>query len=401
MAAKRVWDSAGQLSAVMATGLAIGCATVSPAAAADALSKAGPMWVYVGTYTTKTSKGIYLCNLDVATGRLGLVGVAAETARPSFVAIHPSQRFLFAVGEVADFQGKKTGAISAFAIDPADGKLTLLNQQPSHGAGPCYVGIDRTGKWALVANYSAGSIACFPIGDDGRLGEATAAIQHQGSSVNPKRQQGPHAHSIYVDPTNRFVFTCDLGLDKVMIYRFDSATGHLSAHDPAFASITPGAGPRHIAFHPTGRFVYVINEMGQTVTAFRYDADRGALETLQTISTVPEGYQNPNNSTAEVQVHPSGKFLYGSNRGHDSIAIFTIDQETGRLTAAGHQASGGKTPRNFGIDPSGTWLLAAHQDSDDIFVLRIDPQTGSLTPTGQSVNISMPVCVKMMPAPGK
>jgi 6-phosphogluconolactonase len=391
MTVKRVLDSA-----VVATGLAIGCAAISPAAAAEALANNGRLWVYIGTYTTKTSKGIYLCQLDVPTGKLDLIGVAAETARPSFVTIHPNQRFLYAVGEVADFQGKKSGVVNAFSINP-DGKLSLLNQQPSQGMGPCYVNVDRTGKFAFVANYGSGAIACFPIQNDGCLGEATSAIQHEGSSVNPKRQQGPHAHSIYVDPTNRFVFTADLGMDKVMVYRFDAATGRLTPNDPPFAKVTPGDGPRHIAFHPNGRFVYVINEMGQTVTAFNYNSERGALETFQEISTVPEGFQGPS-TTAEVQVHPSGKFLYGSNRGHDSIAIFSIDQNTGRLTALGHQPSGGKTPRNFGIDPSGSWLLAAHQDSDDIFVFRIDPQTGLLKPTGQSINISMPVCVKMMPA---
>ena len=395
MSAKRVWDSA-----VVATGLAIGCATVSPAAAAEAAAKNDRLWVYVGTYTTKTSKGIYLCHLDGPTGRLELVGLAGETARPSFVAIHPSHRFLYAVGELADFQGQKTGAVSAFAINPADGKLTLLNQQPSGGAGCCHVNIDRTGKYVFVANYSAGSIGCFPIGDDGRLGEATASIQHHGSSVNPKRQQSPHAHSIFVDPTNRFVMTADLGMDKVMIYRFDAATGHLTPNDPPFATVTPGAGPRHLAFHPNGRFVYVINEMGSTVTAFRYDAEHGALQSFQEISTLPQGFQGVS-TTAEVLIHPSGKFLYGSNRGHDSIAIFAIDPETGRLTAQGHQPSGGKTPRNFGIDPSGRWLLTAHQDTDDIFVFHIDPQTGALKPNGQSVSVSMPVCVRMMPALGK
>ncbi len=354
------------------------------------------MLVYVGTYTGPKSKGIYLLRLDLDTGAVTSLGLAAQATNPSFLAIHPNHRFLYAVGEISDFSGKKSGAVSAFAIQPKSGKLRLLNQEPSEGAGPCHLVVDRSGKSVLVANYGGGSVAVLPIRKDGHLGEATAFVQHKGSSVNPQRQEGPHAHSINVDSTNRFAVAADLGLDKLFVYRFDPAKGMLAANDPPWVSVKPGAGPRHFAFHPTGRFAYVINEMHCTVTAFAYDADRGVLKELQTISTLPgdveEGY-----STAEVQVHPSGKFLYGSNRGHDSIAVFAIDQETGKLSLVEHQPTQGKTPRNFGIDPTGTYLLAANQDSGTIVVFHIDPKKGKLKAAGEPVEVPTPVCVRFLP----
>jgi 6-phosphogluconolactonase len=282
-------------------------------------------------------------------------------------------------------------------VDPRSGALTLLNQQSSVGDGPCYLIVDKAGKNVLVANYGGGSVSVLPVGADGKLGEATAAIQHHGSSVNPQRQKEPHAHSINLDAANRFAFVADLGMDKVLIYKFDTTKGTLVANDPLSASVNPGAGPRHFAFHPGGRYAYVINEIQCTVTAFLYDASRGALTELQTISTLPDGEQvKPAYSTAEVQVHPSGKFLYGSNRGHDSIAVFAIDQKTGKLTRVENEPTQGKTPRNFGIDPTGAYLLAANQNSDSIVVFRIDPSTGALTPTGQSVAAPSPVCVKFV-----
>jgi 6-phosphogluconolactonase len=250
----------------------------------------------------------------------------------------------------------------------------------------------------LVANYGGGSVSVLPIQSDGRLGPATGFVQHEGSSVNPRRQERPHAHSMNLDAANRFAFAADLGLDKVLVYRFDANRGTIVPNDPPAATVAPGSGPRHFAFHPRGRNAYVINEMTSTVTAFRYDAGRGRLTELHTISTLPQGFTG-NNSTAEVQVHPSGRFLYGSNRGHDSIAIFSIDSDTGRLTQVGHQPTGGRTPRNFGIDPTGVYLLAANQESSTVTVFRIDPRTGRLTPTGQTVNVPVPVCVKMMAAP--
>jgi 6-phosphogluconolactonase len=378
--------------AMQATALAPESATLARDAGAQTL------WVYVGTYTSGKSKGIYLFHLDLATGKLAPEGLVAECESPSFLAIHPNHRFLYAVNEVSNFGGMNSGAVSAFAIEPKSGHLTRLNQQSSRGAGPCHLSVDHQGKDVLVANYGSGSVAVLPIQPDGRLGPATAFIQHEGKSANPQRQEGPHAHSINVDATNRFAFAADLGLDKILVYRFDAARGTLTPNDPAAATIDPGSGPRHFAFHPNGRFAYVINEMGSTVTALAYDAAKGTLKPLQTLSTLPEGFTG-NSSTAEVQVHPSGKFLYGSNRGHDSIAIFKIDPDTGRLTPAGHQSTQGKTPRNFGIDPTGQYLLAANQDSDTIVVFRIDPATGALAPTGQVVEAPKPVCVKFLPLP--
>jgi len=358
---------------------------------------AGTVRVYVGTYTGKASKGIYLSRLNLATGELQPPEVAAEGKNPSFLALHPSRPLLYAIGEIGDFGGKKTGAVSAFSVEPQSGRLTLLNQQSSGGAGPCHLVVDRTGRCVLVANYSGGSVACLPIQDDGRLGEATSFVQHQGSSVNPKRQAGPHAHSINLDAANRFAFVADLGLDKVLIYRFDAGRGLLTPNAPPSVSLEPGAGPRHFAFHPSGRYAYVINELHSTVTAFGYNAQRGTLEPLQTISTLPEGFSG-SNTTAEVQVHPSGRFLYGSNRGHHSIAAFAIDQQTGKLRPLGHESTQGKTPRNFGIDPTGAYLLAANQDTDNVVVFRIDATTGALCPAGHSIPVPTPVCVKMVQA---
>jgi 6-phosphogluconolactonase len=368
-------------------------------ASADDRPAAAKYRVYVGTYTNgnSTSRGIYQFELDTVSGELTARGLACESVNPSFLAVHPSRRFLYAVGEVAEFGGEKTGAVSAFTIDAASGSLSLLNQQSSRGQGPCYVTVDRAGKNALVANYGSGSVACLPIGGDGRLAPASSFVQHHGASVDPQRQKEPHAHSINLDLANRFAVAADLGLDKLLVYRFDTGQGTLSPNDPPFTQVAQGSGPRHFAFHPAGRHAYVINEILCTVTAFDYDSERGVLGEIQTVSTLPgipvaKGY-----STAEVQVHPSGRFLYGSNRGHDTIAIFAIDAATGRLQPSGHQSTGGKTPRNFGIDPTGRFLLAANQDSGTVVVFRIDPQSGQLQPTGQKVEVPKAVCVKFVP----
>lgn len=351
--------------------------------------------VYVGTYTNRGSKGIYTFELDLASGAPSPVTLAAETVNPSFLAIHPSNRFLYAVNEVGEIGGMKSGAVSAFAIDPQTGKLTFLNQQPSKGTSPCHLVVDNRGRYVLVANYGGGSVTVLPILPDGRLGEATSFVQHEGKSINPKRQEAPHAHSINLDAANRFAIVADLGLDRLLVYRFDAVKGMLTPNEPPFASVAPGAGPRHFAFHPNGRFAYVINELNSTVTAFSYDAQKGVLTELQTVTTLPEKFQG-DNWTAEVQVHPLGKFLYGSNRGHDSIVIFAIEGD-GKLRLIGHQPTQGKFPRHFGIDPTGNYLLVANQNTDNIVFFRIDPQTGKLHPTGQVVDVPMPVCVKMMP----
>ncbi len=351
-------------------------------------------WVFIGTYTNGKSQGIYRAQIDLKTGALTRPELAAKVENPSFLAVHPGGRFLYAAGELSNFQGKPGGAVSAFALDPKTGELALLNQQSSGGGGPCHLVVDPSGKNVLVANYGGGSVAVLPIGADGRLQPASSFVQHEGKSVDPRRQEAPHAHSINVDKGGKFAVAADLGLDKLLVYHFDANSGELTPNDPPHSPVAAGAGPRHFAFHPSGRFAYVINEMHSTVTAFDYDAKQGRLIQLQTLSTLPKEHQG--NSTAEIQVHPSGKFLYGSNRGHNSLAIFAINEDTGRLTALGHQATGGRTPRNFGVDPSGTFVLAANQGSNSVVVFRIDQETGRLTPTGHSVEAPNPVCVKFL-----
>ena len=367
---------------------------------ASASASSGPMRVYVGTYTNAKSKGIYVMELDPKTGSLTEPKLAAETKSPSFLALHPNRKFLFAVGEIDNFQGKKTGSVAAFSVND-DGMLTPINQQPSSGTGPCHLEVEPGGTAVLVANYGSGSVALLPVNSDGSLKPPSSAVQHQGSSVNKQRQEGPHAHCINVAPAagnkkaNR-ALVADLGLDKVLVYQFDASKG-LVANDPPAASTAPGAGPRHVAFGRGGKHVYVNGEMTSTVIAFTYDAKSGAMKEIQTLSTLPDGFDKSKNSTAEIAVHPSGKFVYVSNRGHDSIAIFKVDQKTGKLTAAGHQSTQGKTPRNFGIDPTGRFLLAANQGSDTVVVFAIDQQTGALSPTGTVANVPTPVCVTFLP----
>ena len=362
-----------------------------PAACAFAEAPAAPAKadVYVGTYTGGLSKGIYRFELDLATGKAGEPALAAESKNPSFLALHPGRKFLYAANETG-----KVGTVSAFAIQ-ADGTLAPLNQQPSEGQSPCHLVVDKAGRHVLVANYSSGTAAVLPIGADGKLAPASQTVRHEGKGPNARRQEGPHAHSINLDAANRFAFLADLGLDRVFSYKYDGAAGTLTPNDPPAGATAPGAGPRHFCFHPNGKFAYVINEMLCTVTAFAYDAEKGALAEVQTVPTLPADFTG-SNTTAEVQLTPDGRFLYGSNRGHNSLAVFSVDAATGKLTAAGHVPSDGKTPRNFGIDPTGRWLLAAHQDSDSIVVFKIDPQTGKPEPTGQTLKVGKPVCVKMM-----
>jgi 6-phosphogluconolactonase len=353
--------------------------------------------VYVGTYTEEgsKSKGIYAYRFDPATSELSPIGLVAETINPSFLAVHPNHRFLYAANEVTHYKGQNSGAVSAFVIDHATGKLTFLNEVTSHGADPCYLTVDKSGKYVLVANYTGGSVATFPLFEDGRLGEASAVVQHSGHGKNPERQEGPHAHSIDLSPDNRFALVDDLGLDELLVYRFDNAKGSLTPSDPRFAKLDPGAGPRHFAFHPNGKFAYVISEMQGSVTVFAYDPASGALHSLQTISTLPKDFTGAIEN-AEIEVHPSGKFLYASNRGHDSIAVFAIDANKGTLTLVDYVPTGGKTPRSFEIDPTGSLLFAANQDSNTIVVFRIDAQTGRLTPSGKMLEVSKPVCVKFV-----
>lgn len=389
--------TAARLACLALAGL-FGLAAAFATAADDKPKK---LWVYVGTYTGPKSKGIYLCELDLATGKLTEKGLAGEVTNPSFLAIHPNKKFLFAVGEINNFKGKRGGAASAFSIDPKTGKLTLLNQETSGGGGPCHVSVDKEGKNILLANYGGGSVEVIPVAADGKLGEPTSFIQHKGKGPDKGRQEAPHAHSINLDAANKFAFAADLGLDKVLIYKFDAAKGTLTPNDPAYGEVPPGGGPRHFAFHPNGKFAFVCDEMTSAVTAFAYDAEKGALKTLDTISTLPEGLKVKGNSTAEVQVHPNGKAVYVSNRGHDSIAVFSCDAATGKLTPIQHESTQGKTPRNFGIDPTGAYLVAANQDSASLVVFKIDPATGKLTPADSKVEVPTPVCVKFMSAPSE
>jgi 6-phosphogluconolactonase len=349
--------------------------------------------VYIGTYTKTEEQGIHWLKLDMATGKLTAVGKLAGQKNPSFLAIHPNKKFLYAVNEIGNYKGEKAGGVSAYSIDQKTGALIFLNQQSSKGGAPCHLVVDATGRNVLVANYTGGSVASLPISRKGRLREAASFIQHEGSSVLKPRQSVPHGHSINVSPGNKFAVAADLGLDKVLVYGFNAKGGKLT---PAgFAKVAPGAGPRHFEFHPNGKFAYVINEITLTVTAFAWDEVNGKLSELQTITTLPIE-RGKGMSTAEVQVHPSGNFLYGSNRGHNTIAVFSIDQETGKLKVVQHQSTLGKTPRNFGLDPTGKFLVAANQSSGDIFTFRINQDTGELKPTGHSVIIPFPVCVKFL-----
>lgn len=373
--------------------------SVSTSARAEEAPKpaTGSCLVYVGTYTGEKSQGIYAYRLDLATGNCTPLGLVAEVKNPSFLAVHPNRKFLYAVSEISDPAQGSTGGVTALAIDNASGKLQPLNAQSSQGAGPCHLVVDHSGRSVLVANYGGGSVAALPVGEDGKLSPAAAKMQHAGNSVNPDRQKEPHAHSINVSPDNRFAVAADLGLDKVLVYKFDPATSTLTPNDPPSASLAPGSGPRHAAFHPNGKLLYVINEILCTLTTFAYDAERGVLTELQTLPTLPSADPlKPEYSTAEVQVHPSGKFVYGSNRGHDSITVFAVDPEKGALTYVDNHATRGKTPRGFGIDPTGNFFLAGNQDSGTIAVFRIDQKTGRLAPIGDLLEVGSPVCVKFV-----
>ena len=373
--------------------------------------------VFIGTYTHTTaypvcrvfgllsesrhSGGIYVCRFDGETGGLEPLSSASGAENPSFLATHPNGRFLYAASEIQEFEGREQGALYAYAIDADAGRLESINRIGSGGQGPCHVRVDAAGRFLLASNYHGGSVCVAPIGDDGGLEPLSCFIQHEGASgVNPARQDGAHAHSINPDADNRFAYVPDLGQDRIIIYRLDAENGTLAPADAPYAEAAPGAGPRHFAFHPASlpdgrRRAYAINELASTITAFNWDAGAGTLTATQTISTLPPGFARAN-TTADIHVHPSGKFVYGSNRGHDSIAIFAVDPETGALTALGHAPTLGATPRNFAIDPSGEFLLAANQDSDSVVSFRIDSETGALTPTGEVADIPMPVCVRFL-----
>jgi 6-phosphogluconolactonase len=352
--------------------------------------------VYIGTYTSGESEGIYAFRLDSDKGTLTRIAGVTKSKEPSFVAVHPSGRYLYAVNETSEFMGQPGGGITAYAIDQLTGTLTKINSQLSHGDHPCHLMIDRSGRCVALANYTGGSIAAYKIGKDGSLSEATCVIQHSGSSIDP-RQQSAHAHSIDVDRNNRFVAVSDLGMDQVLTYRLNARKGLLTPAVDPFVKAVPGAGPRHFTFHPNGKFAFGINELDLTATAYAYNGRLGKLQSLQVISTLPPGeMRQAGQSTAEMYVHPSGKFLYGSNRGHHTIVVYQIDQQTGKLTYVENEGTQGETPRSFGIDPSGRFLLALNQSTNSIALFHINQDTGVLEYTGTTVPCPAPVATAFL-----
>lgn len=351
---------------------------------------------YFGTYTTGGSKseGIYTATFDSKTGALSEPVLAAQSINPSFLAIDATRGLVFAVNEVSEGEGRGNATVSAFRMKD-DGTLQLINSKPSHGGAPCHCNIDATGQFLLIANYVGGNLAVYPIADDGSLEDASCIVNHEGKSIDRSRQEGPHAHSINLSSDNRFAYAADLGTDKIMIYRFDEKTGMLSAATPDSASVSAGGGPRHFSIHPSGKFAYTNHELTAMVTGFRRNSQTGELTAIKTVSTLPENAQS-RKSTAECVVHPNGRFLYVSNRGHDSIACYTLDQSSGEMTLVAVTSTEGQEPRNFTIDPSGKWLLAANQNSDTVVVFAIDQHSGSITPTSHRIEVGRPVCVRMV-----
>ena len=356
---------------------------------------AGRQVVYVGTHTGGTSAGIYQYELVESTGALELIGLAAEAESPSFLDLEARGTHLYAIEEDAGVDGTPGGAVNAYGIDPTDGSLTLLNRQPSGGSGACHINLDPAGRAVFVANYGSGSVAMLPIEENGHVGAPSSIVQHRGSSVNPERQEGPHAHSITPSLGGRFVFSADLGTDEVLIYKVDYTEGLLVATDPPSATIQAGAGPRHFAFHPTGEYAYVINELDSTVNAFACDGVSGRLSEIQSISTLPAGFDGTN-YPADIHCSADGRFVYGTNRGHNSMAVFEVAAETGLLAPLGHESTGGDFPRNFGIDLTGRWLLVANQNTNNIVTLAIDPESGGLTPAGPVTHVGAPMCVRFL-----
>lgn len=353
--------------------------------------------VYVGTYTDKGSEGIYAYRFNAATGGVASLGLAAATPNPTFLALDPAGAHLYAANETDNFNGGRTGSVTAFTVDAKTGKLAAINTVSSKGAGPCHVKVDRTGKVVLVANYSGGSIASLPIEAGGGLKEAASFFQFTGTGANAGRQREPHGHSMNISPDNRYAFAADLGTDRIMQYKLDAARGTLAPNDPPFVALKAGAGPRHFTFSADGKHAYAINELDSTITVFDYDAAKGVLAATQTIGTLPAGFSG-GNTTAEVITDGAGRFVYGSNRGHNSIAVFSADRKTGKLTLSGHVPSEGKTPRNFALDPTGKWMFVANQDTNNVAIYAVDGQTGMPKPVGKSIDVSRPVCVRFVAA---
>lgn len=370
---------------------------LSAGVGATVMARAQPVTrlVFVGTYTGGSSRGIYAFRFDATAGTLAPIGLAAETPDPSFLVASADGRFVFAVNEIGTYEGTRAGSVTSFAVDASTGRLTAIGTQSTRGAAPCHLSLDRTGRFLAVANYSGGNFVVLPVGEDGRLGPVRTDLRNAGSGPNASRQDGPHAHMVQFDPSNRFLIGADLGIDRVLVYAFDETTGALPAEATWSVGVAPGGGPRHVAFHPTEPRLFVINELTSTVEALEWDAATGRLESQGQYPTLPDDYAATSH-TAEIAVHPNGRFLYGSNRGHDSIAVFGISSD-GQLALVEHVSTRGRTPRHFAIDPSGQWLIAANQESDSLAVFAIDDATGRLMPTGTPVETPTPVCVLFMP----
>lgn len=357
---------------------------------------AKPLTLYVGTYTSKKSRGIYVLKFNDETGEVVKALTVENVIEPSFLAIGKSRKYLYCVNETEEFQGKRSGAVSSFAIDRRSGDLKVLNTQPSLGGAPCHISVSADERFVLVANYLGGNVSVFPVERDGRLGTSVDLVQHSGSGANVDRQRSAHAHSIILDEGGRFAFASDLGSDKIFIYRFDRRTGNLEPNSAQpFFQTRPGAGPRHFVFHQSGRFAFVINELDATITSLAYETRRGTLTEIQTVRTLPSDFSG-SNTCADIHVSPDGKFVYGSNRGHDSIVVFKLDEATGRLRLVEHVSTGGNTPRNFTLSPSGRFLLAANQNSDSIVVFRVDEESGKLSRTKFEADVPTPVCLKLI-----
>ncbi len=353
--------------------------------------------VYVGTYTNRGSAGLYSGRFDPASGAISGLAPAAAMPNPTFQVVHPARRVLYSVSEMRDEGGRHDGSVTAFAVAPGTGRLTALNRQSVRAQGPCHLAIDSTGRALIASNYASGSVTALPLEPDGRLGEPMPVVQHSGSSIVPERQSEPHAHSTTISPDNRFAFVADLGIDRIMAYRLDPASARLVPHEPAAIAVRPGLGPRHFAFHPNRRAAYLITELGNTVNVFAYDESAGRLTEIQEISTLPAGY-SATTYASDIHLSADGRFLYGSNRGHDSIAVFSVDPATGLLSVAAHEPVLGKWPRTFGLDPAGRHLVAANQQSDSLTVFRRDATTGRLEPVGAPIAVPIPVCVTLIPA---
>jgi 6-phosphogluconolactonase len=353
--------------------------------------------LYIGTYTNKGSDGIYLASFDAKTGAISQKLSVKNVVQPSFLAVSNNGKFVYAVNETDDFDAQKSGYVSAFSVDPKTGDLRLLNKQTTKGGAPCHISLTTDGKFAVVANYTGGNVALFPIGADGSLEPASDSAQHSGSGPRKDRQEAAHAHSATFDRQNRFVFAADLGIDKIVIYRLDTQSKKLTGSQSQTYFLTKsGAGPRHFTFHPNDKLAFVINELDSTITSLSFDEKSGSLSEVQTVPTLPAGYSG-SSTCADIHVSPDGNFVYGSNRGHDSLVVYKIDQSTGQLEFVEHVSCGGRKPRNFVIDPTGNYLLAANQDSNSVVVFKRDVQTGKLTKTDKSLTIPTPVCLKFAP----